>query len=313
MDEQRPDDETEAFELDWDDLPETFTFDMVSQLSIGHVERLEELADDLTPEQRVSLAAAEHELFAPFAEAMSSIMPRIKLPHIPFGTTGADILGLKPSCFASLQRSLMPALTHANRIAVTSLVSSPALTRLVAEQRTILAKQLRVSLFPTPAMGGHLLAAMRDLATASSAPPDNLPNLDGLGRAYELVETGVLDSEGLERANEQIEADPQLLAAVEHAADLLAPNAPLLTRADAREAIVAWVYVCWIALTVVATVTGAPVLGVALTGLGAAGFGAPTSPRAPFTSSTRPSHRVRPTRRSTRTRRTTGDDRWDLS
>ena len=226
MDEQRPDDETEAFELDWADLPETFTFDMVSQLSIGHLERLEELADDLTPEQRVSLAAAEHELFAPFAEAMSSIMPRIKLPHTTFGTTGADILGLNPSCFASLQRSLMPALTHANRIAVTSLVSSPALTRLVAEQRTILAKQLRVSLFPTPAMGGHLLAAMRDLATASSAPPDNLPNLDGLGRAYELVETGVLDSEGLERANEQIEADPQLLAAVEHAADLLASNAP---------------------------------------------------------------------------------------
>lgn len=116
---------------------------------------------------------------------------------------------------------------------------------------------------------------MRDLATASSAPPDNLPNLDGLGRAYELVDAGVLDSEGLERANEQIEADPQLLAAVEHAADLLASNAPLLTRADARKAIVAWVYVCWIALTVVATVTGAPVLGVALAGLGAAGFGAP--------------------------------------
>ena len=124
--------------------------------------------------------------------------------------------------------------------------------------------------------GFGLNAATRDsmrrvsemmLARTQSSPDDVLARIE------DLIRSGVLDSEFLEQADQQLVADHELNTAVDAAATEIARHNPLISRKMARKLVVLWVYLVWAAgiLSLVLLPTPSVILAI----LNAAGLGSP--------------------------------------
>lgn len=118
---------------------------------------------------------------------------------------------------------------------------------------------------------GEALQRITELASVRLA----LPAGDGFSRLAELIDAGEIDEHVLWEAEESIEIDVELSAAIELAADALAQSRPLISRDRARQIIVFWVWLMYGAGLWALAVFGGPAL-VAVP----AALGAPAAPQA---------------------------------
>lgn len=85
------------------------------------------------------------------------------------------------------------------------------------------------------------LHRIREMAAVSLT----MPTEEGLNRLSELVETGEIDDETLESAEQGIAANVELSAAIDDAAEVLSVNKPFISRRRARQIIVFWVWLMY--------------------------------------------------------------------
>ncbi len=149
------------------------------------------------------------------------------------------------------------------------------LQQMIAPSSQFLEAVTRMQQTVMPA-GFGLNAATRDsmrrvsemmLARTQSSPDDVLARIE------DLIRSGVLDSEFLEQADQQLVADHELNTAVDAAATEIARHNPLISRKMARKLVVLWVYLVWAAgiLSLVLLPTPSVILAI----LNAAGLGSP--------------------------------------
>lgn len=92
--------------------------------------------------------------------------------------------------------------------------------------------------------GLGLQSALEQVANAA-AIHSALPDVAGLRRIDELLASDVLHEDALDAAEASMAEDPELLSAIEAAADKLAETHKWLTRQRARRLIVTWVWLMW--------------------------------------------------------------------
>lgn len=152
------------------------------------------------------------------------------------------------------------------------------ITRSIAMQQQQWARQLSVSVLAgldlQPKLAGllvnsELTLAMQHISELARVRLQ-IPDEEGISRIRGLIDSGEVDEETLQAAEQSIAEDTELSDAIDVAAETLSRAKPIISRKRARQIIVFWVWLMWTAGLVAIAVAAPPTVAAIP---GAAGLG----------------------------------------